>query len=224
MVVRSDETVTWSLTGDDSSDFNIGRSDGMLTFRATPDFENPADNGGDNTYEITVNAAIAGGAPLSMDVTVDVTNVDEDGEVTISPSAPGVGTTLTATLTDSDAVTAESWQWARSEDGSTGWTDIPGATANTYRTVEADAENYLRATASYTDGEGSGKSESAVSDNAVTATAAAPTTGSELGDTYDTNKDGEIERDEVLGAIVDFVGGDLNRDDVLSIILLFVAS
>ena len=96
---RADEaTVTWSLTGDDRSDFNIGRSDGMLTFRATPDFENPADNGGDNTYEITVNAAIAGGDPLSMDVTVNVTNEDDPGTVRLSSTAPRVGAAITASM------------------------------------------------------------------------------------------------------------------------------
>ena len=75
MVLGSDATVTWSLTGDDRLDFNIGRSDGMLTFTATPDFGNPADADMNNTYEITVKATIAGGDPLSMDVTITVTDV-----------------------------------------------------------------------------------------------------------------------------------------------------
>ena len=78
MVLRSDATATWTLTGDDRSAFNIGQSDGMLTFGATPDFGNPADADRDNTYEITVNAAIAGGDPLIMDVTITVTDVMDE--------------------------------------------------------------------------------------------------------------------------------------------------
>ena len=224
-VVNSNAAATWTLTGDDRSAFNIGRSDGMLTFNAMPDFENPADAGTNNTYEITVNAAIAGGDPLSLDVTVNVTNEDDPGTVSLSSTTPRVGVAITASVDDPDGgVTGATWEWARSSDGLTGWVDT-GATSAAYTPVAADADNYLRATAvSYTDDEGSGKSaEPAVSANAVLDTTA-PTTGSALGDTYDTNDDGEIERDEVLGAIVDFVGGDLNRDDVLSIILLFVTS
>ena len=73
----SDATATWTLTGNDSSDFTLNRSTGELNFRATPDFGNPADADRNNTYEITVNAAIADGDPLSMDVTITVTDVME---------------------------------------------------------------------------------------------------------------------------------------------------
>ena len=72
-----DATATWTLTGNDSSAFTLNRSTGELNFRATPDFGNPADADRNNTYEITVNATIAGGDPLSMDVTITVTDVME---------------------------------------------------------------------------------------------------------------------------------------------------
>ena len=73
-----DATATWTLTGNDRSAFTLDRSTGELNFRATPDFGNPADADRNNTYEITVNAAIAaGGDPLSMDVTITVTDVME---------------------------------------------------------------------------------------------------------------------------------------------------
>ena len=38
-----------------------------------------------------------------------------------------------------------------------GWTNIVGATSNTYTPVQADQGAYLRATASYTDAQGFGK-------------------------------------------------------------------
>ena len=46
---------------------------------------------------------------------------------------------------------------------------VSGATSASYQTVDADANYYLRATASYDDGAGAGKSASAVSANPVRA-------------------------------------------------------
>ena len=39
------------------------------------------------------------------------------------------------------------FQWQRSSDGETGWTDIPGATSSPYTVAAADAERYIRMTA-----------------------------------------------------------------------------
>ena len=68
--------VTWSVSGDDMSAFRI--SNGNLMFRTAPDYENPTDMGGDNTYMVTVMAS-AGGESDMIDVTVTVTNVEELG-------------------------------------------------------------------------------------------------------------------------------------------------
>ena len=64
--------------------------------------------------------------------------------------------------------------WASSSDWDvstqTGtWSDINGATSASYTPVDGDVDNYLRATASYTDPEGSGKSAQTVSVNRVQA-------------------------------------------------------
>ena len=69
-------SLSWSLSGDDMSAFSI--SNGNLMFRTAPDYENPSDMGGDNTYMVTVMAS-AGGETDMIDVTVTVTNVDELG-------------------------------------------------------------------------------------------------------------------------------------------------
>ena len=63
----------------------------------------------------------------------------------------------------------EEWQWARSEDGETGWTDIEGATSQSRSPAAADEGYYLRATVVYTDMFGSGKTVSAVSASRVEA-------------------------------------------------------
>ena len=98
---------------------------------------------------------------------VFVMDVEEDGVVTLSAVEPETGTPLTATLEDGDGgVTGEMWQWARSENGRTGWTNISGAASSSYTPTVADEDFYLRATVTYTDRRG-GKSAEAVTDGAV---------------------------------------------------------
>ena len=96
---------------------------------------------------------------------------DGAGTVTLSAAQPRVDTPLTATLTDPDGgVSGVAWSWHSSQDRTT-WTVISGAAAASYTPAEADVGRYLRATASYTDGKGSGKSAEGVSDNAALAAA-----------------------------------------------------
>ena len=81
---------------------------------------------------------------------------------------------------------------------------------------------YLRATAFYTDGHGSGKSESAETANMVPAAGAVgPVT---LLERYDTDPmNGEIEKNEVIAAINDYqdeVGG-ITKIDVITLINIY---
>ena len=167
---------TWSLSGTDAGAFSI--PGGVLSFDSQPDYEGAADAGADNMYNVTVMASM-GTFSGSQDVNVNVTNVDEDGTASISPATqPRVGVELTASVTDDDGTpTAVSWQWSRSTSNTGGWSNIQGATQTTYTPVEADVDNYLQATASYTDPQGPGKSESATTTDTVLAEAVAGTDG-----------------------------------------------
>ena len=84
------------MEGDDYGDFRLSSSSGMSTmlmFRSSPDYEMPMDADTDNTYMVTVKASYGSGAEMSMDtqtVTVYVTNVEEDGTVTLSSMTPVV--------------------------------------------------------------------------------------------------------------------------------------
>ncbi len=99
---------------------------------------------------------------------------DGAGTVTLSAVQPQVDTPLTATLTDPDGgVSGVAWSWHSSQDRTT-WAVISGAAAASYTPVEADVGRYLRATASYTDEKGSGKSAEGVSDNAALAANSSP--------------------------------------------------
>ena len=203
---------TWSLEGDDAGDFRIS-SAGVLTFRTTPNYEAPADVGTDNVYQVTVEAN-DGTNSNTRAVTVMVTNVNEDGMVTLSSQTPVVGIALTTTLIDADGeIAGVAWQWA-SENTDGTFADIAGAgaTSGNYTPADADVGKRLRVTASYTDGHGSGKSAMAESDNAVSAI---PTT---VVDSYDADGSGTIERAEVGQAIRDFIGRQIEEDDVLEVI------
>ena len=146
------DAIVWSLSGPDEGDFEIS-SDGVLTFKKSPDYENPVDEGADNVYNVTVNAS--GG---TTDVVVTVTNVDEMGTVDIDDLQPQVGESVTATVGDQDSSSLDQtrWQWSKSMDEAA-WEDISGATSSTYTPVTGDVGYYLRATATYSDGLGAGR-------------------------------------------------------------------
>ena len=136
------DTLTWSVTGSDASDFWISQR-GQLYFRSPPSFE------GRSTYSVTITAEDEGGLRDSLTVTVAVTDIEEAGVVTILPPRGWVGTGFTATLLDGDGSTGfVDWQWERSSNGSS-WTIITGGTSRSYTATADDIDMNLRVTASY---------------------------------------------------------------------------
>ena len=158
------DTVIWSLTGADEDLFAI--AGGVLTFASSPNYEDARDAGGDNIYNVTVSAS-DGDSTATYDVTVTVTNADDMGALML-PEQPQVGTALSATLTDPDTIQTTTWKWERSTNRST-WTVIATATTSSYTPAAGDLNHYLRVTATYTDGHGSGKSLVKTLSNAVKA-------------------------------------------------------
>ena len=164
-----DDTLTYSLDTAGAASFDIGSTTGQLRTKADLDFETTA------TYSVTITATDTAGATGTITVTITVNNVDEPGTVTLSSLQPQVRFQLTATLDDLDDVRGSvTWSWARSQNGASDWTLISGATSAAYTPVTADVGDFLRATASYTDGEGPGKSAQAISTNRVQAAPVAP--------------------------------------------------
>ena len=166
--VTNDGTPTYRLlTG--SGFFDVDPSTGQLRTKAgvTYDYETrPA-------HVVIVRETDTEGE-LSTTVLVNLTNVDEPGTVTLSMDEPRLGTLMRASLSDPDgSVRSASWTWHRSTDKST-WTAISGASQANYRPVSSDRGQYLRATVSYTDGEGSGKTAQGVSEEVVAAAEEAP--------------------------------------------------
>ena len=112
-----------------------------------------------SSYTVTVTATDDDPTkPLSdvTTVTIEVTNVEEDGAIALAPLSPEVDLEVTATLSDPDgSISKVTWTWQTSSDDAT-WSTATGeatdaVTTSTYTPVEADTGRYLRATASYTD-------------------------------------------------------------------------
>ena len=82
-VVASDpdgsSVLTYALSGSDASRFTIS-SAGALSFASTPDYESPADNGGNNIYNVSV--AVSDGAissTVALVITVSDSTADNFG-------------------------------------------------------------------------------------------------------------------------------------------------
>ena len=163
--------VTWTVGGADQAQFAIDQHGG-LRFAAPPDYEDRADTDGDNAYEVRVQAS---DGTLVGTLEVAVTVRDAPGVVTLSSLRPRVRNTLTAELRDPDGLptmtrTAElgtaPWRWERSSDHNA-WQARDGATTATYTPSADDVGYYLRATVTYTDGDGTPNKTAAVTTAAV---------------------------------------------------------
>ena len=149
-----------ALSGANADAFAFNQSTGGLTFSSPPDFER-----GGGSYQVTINAN-DGVLDGSLDVTVNVANLDEraDQPVQLGAQRGVINVPLTATLTDPDNVVTANWQWQRSTSRSGGWANIANTNASSYTPTADDRNHYLRATVSYEDGHGPGKSADAVTE------------------------------------------------------------
>ena len=100
------DRLTWSTAGPDGSKFSItppseGARTATLAFKSAPNFEAMADADGNNMYEVTVVITDSQANTGTRDVTITLTNVEEDGSVMFSLLHPQVGTQLAAMASDS---------------------------------------------------------------------------------------------------------------------------
>ena len=104
------DKLTYSLGGTDAVAFAIDADSGQLQTKAALDYETKS------SYSVTVTATDPSGASDTITVTIEVTNADEPGTVTLSSTQPQEGTALTATLDDPDGVSGSiTWKWAKAD-------------------------------------------------------------------------------------------------------------
>ena len=109
-------TLTYSISGGaDAAKFTINSSTGVLSFVSAPDYENPADAGGNNVYDVQVQ--VSDGIHVdTQNIAVTVTNLNDSAPVitsngggasaavSIAENSTAV-TTVTATDADGSALT-----------------------------------------------------------------------------------------------------------------------
>ena len=210
----SGSTLTYSLEGTNAASFSINSSTGLLLTRAGVTL--PA-----ASFPVTVVARDQLGA--SARITVTITIVPNVAPVFASTSATrsatenvaagtAVGSPVTATDADNDTLT--------------------------YTLGGADAARFAinSRTGQITVGSGTTLDYETRTSYSVVVTAADPSGERDTinvtinvsdvrqeSDRFDTDNDGSISRDEVFGAIQQFLTGQATRDDVLSVILEFIS-
>ena len=159
------DSLTYSVSGAGAAKFNnvfnLNASTGEITVKpgASIDYESS-----DKSYSITVSvtdgedASGAAESPPTTDATtsvrIEVINIDDPGTVTLSTTAPRVGSELTASLSDpDDDVMIYTVQWSKSPTADGLFLDIPlnpRHMANpSYTPTAADQSNYLKVTMLY---------------------------------------------------------------------------
>ena len=175
----SGDILTYTVTGTGAAafndDFDLDGATGAVTVRpdATIDYE------ANSTYSVNLNVhdgKDSGHLPsteidATVDVTINVTNIDEAESLSLSTIAPRVGVEVSATLTDPDgAVSAVSWQWSTSDTVSGPFTAIAGADTASYTPVTGDVGKFLKTSVSYTGALGSSSNAETVSTATVRTT------------------------------------------------------
>ena len=161
--------VIWSLGGSDADQFELrgssrGRRD--LYFKSAPNFEDrTAITSSKSPLKPPTEDSVR--ADWGLQVTIDLTDLDEPESLMLSSDVPVQDVSLTATMTVADTVSSRRWQWARSTSMSSGWTDISGEIFSSYQPVFDDIGYYLRVTVTYNDPHGTDKTLRAISDQSV---------------------------------------------------------
>ena len=184
------DSLTYVLGGMDASHFVIdGAGQIGVASSTTLDYEIKV------SYSVTVSVSDGkdahGNTDVSVDdakgVTISVVDVEEVGNVLLSPSPPQVGEVVTVRVMDPDNYTPldnlglipasaiESWVWERSNNSEGPWVTIANTTTGSYAPVVADKGMYLRATATYTDRRGPEKTAGGVSGEVAPGMPSAPT-------------------------------------------------
>ena len=219
-------TLIYKLAGTDAASFDIDTSTGQLKTKAPLDFETK------NSYLVTVQVRdsldqddrVNAVTDDTIDITININNVEEAGWIEFSSRQPQATTAFTATVIDPDGITIRTtaplnptWQWARSPDKGT-WFDINGATSASYIPDATDDNGkYLRVTASYTDGHDAGKTAVGISDNPVRAKPA-----TNVAPEFPTTENGARDVDEgtaagqPIGAPVAATDGDTGDANLLT--------
>jgi hypothetical protein len=130
------ESVSWSVSGTDSSFFSINSS-GELSI-SSRNFESPADVGSNNTYIVDVTGTDVAGKSRSQTVTVTITDINEAPSIATNSSSSTYAlnkvenSTSVITYSGSDPDTAASISWSISGTDAADFAIVPGTGVLTF--------------------------------------------------------------------------------------------
>ena len=137
----------WSLGGRDRGDFAI-TSAGVLSFVNIPDFERPADSGGNNVYDITVSALDSDNNTGTIAVTVTVDPVNEP---------PTIGGDAAASIEEEGALLIGTYRTADSESAVIAWQPLAGADGDRFEFTASNGRLVFKSAPDYEDATDSGR-------------------------------------------------------------------
>ena len=91
--------ITYQITGDDQSQFNLDSSTGELTFLNPPSYEAPGDVDKNNTYEITATVRDSAGETGSSNLSITVINVNDAPTISIDSTSADITVAADSSVT-----------------------------------------------------------------------------------------------------------------------------
>ena len=214
---RGGATITWSVAGTDAGAFTI--EGGVLRFKSSPDYESSTDDGGDNKYDVTVEATDGTNDDM-LKVVVTVTDVVEnvapefaadtaDRSVAENTAVgENIGDPVAATDADEGDTLAYMLGGADADSFS-----IDASTGQLMTKAELDYETKASYTVEVTVTDAEGESD--------TITVTINITDMGLDNAYDANENGVIDPDEVIKAVRDYFNGEITPQEVVAVVRLY---
>ena len=111
--------IKYSIEGPDKDVFRLTDASGVQTLAFKTDHKVNYEKQKKYSISIVARDDSAPEGVGKLDVTVTVTNAEDDGKVELSQLEPQIGTPVIARLTDEDGgISNPSWQWYRADAGS----------------------------------------------------------------------------------------------------------
>ena len=225
------EILTYSLGGPDADSFSINRATAELSTKAPLDYETK------NTYTVTVTATDPSGETATVTVTIKITDEDEAPVIMVGGLGISGLSNVRHPENDTDAVATYTavgpesalTTWSLSGDDASLFSITAGgelsfrAAPDFEMQADADTNNVYMVTIEADDGTNTNSFNVTVTVSDVDEMT--PGDGSLL-DRYDTNNNNQLDKDEVIAAINDYLFGvgdeQITKDQVIEVINLYL--
>ena len=223
--------LTYILRGADASMFQLSSAQ-VLSFKAKPDFEMPADSGKDNMYEVTVVARDVGSLIVEHKLRVEIQDVNEapvvtDAALPVPPNQAPAFATATATRDIAENATAGTNLGApiaaTDDDGDTLTYKLEGTDAASFSIVSTTGQLQTKAALDYETKTSYSVMVKASDPDGLSDTIAVTITVTDVDETnpvqiYDTDRDNIISGPELFAALADYLDGTISENDLFAVL------